>query len=726
MKKKLFFFLFYSFNILNISIKCQESLLKTKNVTEGVYNIIVKKKYSCVTYIGGLRTSREKYGNSRLNFRISEIKDDNNTINNNNNINSDNDNNIKYYTIRHLSSHNFLGVKTDKISSFPIVAIDRIIKNTFLSFKWTFINIQDNTFIIRNKAGCYLKEDKNNIICSQEIKRNPHFHLLKLYQEVSMTENEKLILEQEPIDVLIKYIDLSDPTLTREGIHQIKKDQDNEELRYSLRSILKNIPWVRKIFILMPNKKVRYLKDYEFINEKIVYVKDKDLLGYDSSNSHAFQYRLWKMKEFGLSDNFIYMDDDYFIGKPLNKSDFFYVENNKVVPAIINTNYEVHTKNIDLKEYENLKKKIQDNKREQTSNRFMYTVYKTYLFLIKYFNSPIIVPYFTHNAIPANLNEIKEIFDLVDNSEYKNATLDSIYRHTETLQFQTTLIVYVFNKYKRKANLLNYNYIDNAKTIYGKYNYPLFCINTGNNNDYLPISFSKTKIVMEKLFPIPTKYEIYDSKIVPNNAFEVLKSLDKDLSMIKAQKEKDDVDKEKFENERISKEYDKCINQVDMFLAQNFAYTNKNKKRKSELENCKKNCEIFEAKIRELKIGNTNYIMREKIKEELNKVIDTNKNYTQKIYEYKNENNNYLKEIERLKNKDRVLYFFIYFQLILIIILLLIIGVYYPLKKKINEKKDINENGYNKGSNFRGMIKTENENDEKLKLFDEVEMDLIK
>ena len=47
-------------------------------------------------------------------------------------------------------------------------------------------------------------------------------------------------------------------------------------------------------------------------------------------------------------------------------------------------------------------------------------------------------------------------------------------------------------------------------------------------------------------------------------------------------------------------------------------------------------------------------------------------------------------------------------------------------EKKNKWKKDINENGYNKGSNFRGMIKTENENDEKLKLFDEVEMDLIK
>ena len=79
----------------------------------------------------------------------------------------------------------------------------------------------------------------------------------------------KILIEGEyvnPIDVLIKYIDLYDPNLNRTGIHQIDKDYDNEELRYSLRSILKNIPWVRKIFILMPNEKVRYLKDYRVMN----------------------------------------------------------------------------------------------------------------------------------------------------------------------------------------------------------------------------------------------------------------------------------------------------------------------------------------------------------------------------------------------------------------------------------------------------------------------------
>jgi hypothetical protein len=56
-------------------------------------------------------------------------------------------------------------------------------------------------------------------------------------------------LEKEPIDALIKYIDLNDTNLVREGLHQIKKDEDNEELRYSIRSILTNIPWVKKIFI---------------------------------------------------------------------------------------------------------------------------------------------------------------------------------------------------------------------------------------------------------------------------------------------------------------------------------------------------------------------------------------------------------------------------------------------------------------------------------------------
>ena len=130
---------------------------------------------------------------------------------------------------------------------------------------------------------------------------------------------------------------MNDPNLKRNGIHQINKDFDNEEIKYSIRSILKNIPWIRKIFILMPNEKVRYFKEPDEIKEKIIYVKDKDLIGFDSSSSLVFQFRYWKMKEFNISDNFLALDDDCFIGKPLNKTDFFYVKNKTVLPLIINS-----------------------------------------------------------------------------------------------------------------------------------------------------------------------------------------------------------------------------------------------------------------------------------------------------------------------------------------------------------------------------------------------------
>ena len=82
------------------------------------------------------------------------------------------------------------------------------------------------------------------------------FKIRKLYEELRIKSEYLQIIQKEPIDVLIKYIDLSDPNLNREGIKHIKKDEDNGELKYCLRSIFKYIPWIRKIFILMPNDRL--------------------------------------------------------------------------------------------------------------------------------------------------------------------------------------------------------------------------------------------------------------------------------------------------------------------------------------------------------------------------------------------------------------------------------------------------------------------------------------
>ena len=103
-----------------------------------------------------------------------------------------------------------------------------------------------------------------------------------------------IIIRFRTFDVVIKYVDLSDKELVRKGIPQIKKDNDNGEIKFSLRSILKNIPWINKIFIVMPNEKVKYLKNYEEIKEKIIYVKDKDLAGFDSASFLNSCFYAWR------------------------------------------------------------------------------------------------------------------------------------------------------------------------------------------------------------------------------------------------------------------------------------------------------------------------------------------------------------------------------------------------------------------------------------------------
>ena len=58
----------------------------------------------------------------------------------------------------------------------------------------------------------------------------------------------------------------------------------------------------------MPNERVKYLKSYEEIKEKIIYINDRDFLGFDSANIFSFTFNLYKLQNFGFSINFIYIE----------------------------------------------------------------------------------------------------------------------------------------------------------------------------------------------------------------------------------------------------------------------------------------------------------------------------------------------------------------------------------------------------------------------------------
>ena len=411
---------------------------------------------------------------------------------------------------------------------------------------WNIIKIKENEYLIQNNnTKKFLEKKQFNVYvkCSiilEEIPRNSSnisntlkFSFFKLYDEPQLKPEYIEFIEKEPVDVLIKYIDLTDKTLNREGIHQIPKDKDHEELRYCVRSVLENIPWIRKIFILMPNEKVSYFKPIEEIKDKIVYVKDKDLMGYDTANSYAFQFVLFNMSKFGLSENFILMDDDYFIGRPINKTKFFYYDEElkKVLPNIVSDQFsELSRQTINKKSIFDKPDSIDPH----TADGWEFHSYLTEKLLIDNLKPPLVQACFTHTAISLNVNDIKEIYEFIKNKfEYFNISLYSKTRPLYCLQSQTLFNNYLLNAKKRKVNPIPRLFLDlkditkDEKRALEKLNIELFVINTSGELKYSQNEFEFEKYILEQKYNKPTPYEI-----ISDNSINEVKEEEKNSNFI--------------------------------------------------------------------------------------------------------------------------------------------------------------------------------------------------
>jgi len=122
------------------------------------------------------------------------------------------------------------------------------------------------------------------------------------------------------------------------GKNNIRFENINE-LYYCIKSINKNLKWINNIYLVtMYPQKPNFLETVK--NLKIIYhheiFNDKNAL--PTFNSNAIESQLYNIK--GLQENFIYFNDDCFIGKPLNKSYFFDKQgNSNIYKRYINNRY---------------------------------------------------------------------------------------------------------------------------------------------------------------------------------------------------------------------------------------------------------------------------------------------------------------------------------------------------------------------------------------------------
>ena len=143
----------------------------------------------------------------------------------------------------------------------------------------------------------------------------------------------------EKIDIVYTWVDGSEPEWISKRDFWAKKEgfeinsangryMNNDELKYSLRSIDQYAPWINNVYIITDNQLPNWLNTN---NDKIKIVKHEDIIPskyLPTFNSYVIEFCICNIPD--LAEKFLYANDDMFMLKRL-KPDFFFSSNGKPI-----------------------------------------------------------------------------------------------------------------------------------------------------------------------------------------------------------------------------------------------------------------------------------------------------------------------------------------------------------------------------------------------------------
>ncbi|MDR2830349.1 MAG: hypothetical protein LBB45_04840 [Methanobrevibacter sp.] len=258
-----------------------------------------------------------------------------------------------------------------------------------------------------------------------------------------------------------------------------------DELKYSLRSVEKNMPWINNIYIIVDNQTPNFIN---LKNEKIHIVDMKNFFPADALpnfNTNSIETVMGKIK--CLSEYFILASDDMMVNKPLG-IDYFYSKDLKPIIHVC-------------------------NKRSKVTDWFTICTYICNAEV----NGKVVFPYIQdcHNMTPHVKSDYN---DVIFNGKYKRQFENTIYSQFRSYFNIQRILVYLILKKENKVIFKNLGtengpkrwkdqlYCENSnKYLVKLFNPNLFCLNASTKQNEREIK--SVKKFFEKKFPNKSSFE---------------------------------------------------------------------------------------------------------------------------------------------------------------------------------------------------------------------------
>lgn len=279
---------------------------------------------------------------------------------------------------------------------------------------------------------------------------------------------------------------------------------DNDELKYSLRSIEQFAPWIHHIYIVTDGQVPSWI---DLTNERINIIDHKEIMPREALPSFSSTAIEWCIDNIpDLSEYFLLANDDTFIGREATPMDFYTLDGYPIV---------------------RLRKRHKSKKSAET--QYMKTLFKSQKVIEKMFGQNY--SYIPHHNIDAyRLSDFKACKTLF--AEEVEQTIGRHIRHEEDLQ-RAVILYYamaighgkmkLMGRYNKKISLGNrikgtlqgrFYYDSRSISITEKdirrtinrYNPLLFCL---NDNEYATKEDrQRARLFLEQMFPEKSAFEL--------------------------------------------------------------------------------------------------------------------------------------------------------------------------------------------------------------------------